>query len=212
LTSPVETVMSFFQSKGWTKAQAAGITANLQKESNLRANPTGWNDGGEAYGVAQWHADRQADFQTAIGKDIRSSSLEEQLAFVDWELRNTESKAGNRLLKATTAEQAGAIVSQYYERPKEVVAERTARGASAAKLVSGESWADTAYAGTMSALGVVFPGLRAASAGLEIGGETTESAVNTVGGIFDGFAHTGVRIGVGLAGITLLVVGIAKWR
>jgi Phage tail lysozyme len=101
--------------KGWTMDQAIGIAANLKQESNFDPNAVG--DSGKAYGIGQWHADRQANFKKAFGKDIRGSSLEEQLAFVDWELRNSEKGAGNRLKGARSAEDAAGIVSQYYERP-----------------------------------------------------------------------------------------------
>lgn len=108
--------ISFFMSNGWTREQAAGIVGNLQAESgsNLQLNATG--DGGQAYGIAQWHPDRQAKFQEVIGKPIRESNFQEQLRFVQWELTNTEKAAGYALAGATTAEQAAEIVDRMYER------------------------------------------------------------------------------------------------
>ena len=113
--NPKEAV-AFFVSKGWTPPQAAGIVGNLQAESgaNLRTNAVG--DGGQAYGIAQWHPDRQAKFAKAFGKDIRQAGFKEQLAFVQWELENSESKAAAKLKGAVTAEQAAWIFDQYYER------------------------------------------------------------------------------------------------
>lgn len=109
--------MKYFVDQGWTKEQAAGIVANLQAESNLRHGAVG--DGGLAYGVAQWHPDRQANFKRWAGKDIRESTLQEQLAFVHYELtEGEEQRAGRRLRGASTAEEAGSIVSTDYERPK----------------------------------------------------------------------------------------------
>ena len=110
--------MDFFMSeKGgkWTKEQAAGIVSNLEAESSFNHKIPG--DGGRAYGIAQWHPDRQQVFKQAYGKDIRNSTYEEQLAFVNHELKNNEKKAGNLLRKTTTPEQAGAVVSKHYERP-----------------------------------------------------------------------------------------------
>ncbi len=110
--------MDFFMSeKGgkWTKEQAAGIVSNLEAESRFNHKIPG--DGGRAYGIAQWHPDRQQAFKQAYGKDIRNSTYEEQLAFVNHELKNNEKKAGNLLRKTTTPEQAGAVVSKHYERP-----------------------------------------------------------------------------------------------
>lgn len=109
-----EEAQAFFESKGWTKEQAAGIVGNLIVESRLKTDAIG--DGGKAYGIAQWHADRQAKFQQVYGKDIRQSSFAEQLEFVNWELNNSERNAGNALRGATTAGDAAAIVDKQYER------------------------------------------------------------------------------------------------
>ena len=113
-TGRPEEAQAFFESRGWTKEQAAGIVGNLVVESGLRTDALG--DGGQAYGIAQWHPPRQATFRQVYGKDIRNSSFQEQLSYVDWELKNTESRAGNLLRGATTAEEAAAIVDRSYER------------------------------------------------------------------------------------------------
>lgn len=104
-----------FMKMGWTKEQAQGIVANILAES--QGNPHIVGDGGRAYGLAQWHPDRQANFKKQFGKDIRQSTRDEQLAFIDWELRNTEKAAGDRLKRAKTSSESAAIVSKYYERP-----------------------------------------------------------------------------------------------
>jgi hypothetical protein len=108
--------MKVLMAKGWTKVQAAGIAANIAAESGFKFKAVG--DGGRAYGIAQWHPDRQLRFKSVFHKDIRESTFEEQVAFVDWELRNTEKKAGDLLRKATSPAQAAAIVEQKYERSK----------------------------------------------------------------------------------------------
>lgn len=108
--------LNYFMSKGWTKEQAAGIVGNLQAESGRDLNIDAVGDGGKAYGIAQWHPDRQNNFKQLFGKDIRQSSLGEQLAFVQWELENTEKRAGSMLSNARTAEEAAVIFDKYYER------------------------------------------------------------------------------------------------
>lgn len=131
--------MDFFMSeKGgkWTKEQAAGIVSNLEAESRFNHKISG--DGGKAYGIAQWHPARQKAFKQAYGKDIRNSTYEEQLAFVNHELENNEKEAGNLLRKTTTPEQAGAIVSKHYERPKEREAEAAKRANMARAVYSHE--------------------------------------------------------------------------
>jgi peptidoglycan hydrolase-like protein with peptidoglycan-binding domain len=115
-TDSANTAMKFFISKGWTPDQAAGIVGNLQAESggNLKTNAVG--DEGQAYGIAQWHPDRAQQFAKVMGKDIRGSSLEDQLAFVQWELTHSESKAGDKIKSCETAQDAAAAMDAYYER------------------------------------------------------------------------------------------------
>jgi Phage tail lysozyme len=109
-------VQRFFQSKGWSKAQAEGMAARLMKESNL--SPTAKGDNGQAYGVAQWHPDRQADFAAYAVKDIRQATLEEQLDFMNYELtRGKEKAAGDQLRQTTTPLGAEGITTGMYERP-----------------------------------------------------------------------------------------------
>lgn len=125
--------IQYFMDSGWTKEQAAGIVANLVSESQL--DPSAVGDGGQAYGVAQWHPDRQAEFKKWSGKSIRDSSLAEQYAFVNYEMNEgNERSAGNRLRNTSTARDAGDVVSRYYERPKNKVAEANKRGALAEHL------------------------------------------------------------------------------
>lgn len=126
------------QSLGWSREQALGLAANFQAESSF--NHTAVGDGGRAYGLAQWHPDRQAAFKAWKGKDIRQASLEEQVEFADYELRHgAERPAGRRLLAATTADSAARVVSEYYERPADRVGESNKR----AKLAAG--WAGTPW-------------------------------------------------------------------
>ena len=110
-----EQVISFFTSKGWTREQAAGFAANIQIESNFKTNATG--DNGAAYGIAQWHPDRQAKFAEWAHKDIRQSSLQEQLEFMQYELTQGEEKSHGALIaQATTAPMAAKAIDDFYER------------------------------------------------------------------------------------------------
>jgi hypothetical protein len=124
--------VAFFVQQGWTLAQAAGIVANLQAESGLRPDVTG--DGGLAYGIAQWHPDRQAYFARLNGKPIQGSSFEDQLAFVHAELHSIEKTAGNMLANCKTAREAGACVSIRYERPADRTGEANKRAAIAERI------------------------------------------------------------------------------
>lgn len=127
--------MAFFQKMGWSQAQSAGIVANLMAESGLDHGAIG--DNGQAFGIAQWHPDRQANFRRWAGKDIRHSTMQEQLAFVQYELtQGAEQKAGALLLASRNAQDAGSIVSRAYERPLAADAEAAKRGTMAVQLAN----------------------------------------------------------------------------
>jgi hypothetical protein len=118
---------------GWSKEQASGLAANLWRESLL--NPQAVGDNGHAYGIGQWHEDRQEAFKKLFGIDIRKSTLDQQLQFANYELtRGNEQSAGRRLRGATSASEAGSIVSRYYERPGDTEGEASKRAGYAADL------------------------------------------------------------------------------
>lgn len=129
--------MAYFVGQGWTPEQAAGIVANLKKESQFDERAIG--DDGQAIGIAQWHPDRQRLFEEKFKKKLADATFEEQLAFVDWELKNSEKPAGDALRKQTTRAGAGAVVSRLYARPGLTEADKAQRAqerARAAETIS----------------------------------------------------------------------------
>lgn len=105
-----------FMAMGWPEHIARGMARRLHDESGMNPNAVG--DGGLAFGVAQWHPDRQRNFAEWAGHDIRGSSLEEQLGFVNYELtRGMERKAGNALRQTRTEGEAYKTFTGQYERP-----------------------------------------------------------------------------------------------
>jgi hypothetical protein len=108
--------LDYFMQQGWSPEQAAGLVANLQAESGQNLNPAALNPNEQAYGIAQWRGSRQQDFAKQMRKPLQGSSLQDQLQFVQHELNNKEARAGQALKSAKTAEDAAAIVDQYYER------------------------------------------------------------------------------------------------
>lgn len=110
---------------GLNKANAEGIAANIQAESGGDIHAIG--DNGEAYGLLQWHKDRQANFKKLFGHDIQHSTRDEQLQFIAYELKHGEKKTGNLLKDNTSAGMAAAIFSTYDERPADIVKEANAR-------------------------------------------------------------------------------------
>jgi hypothetical protein len=116
------------QAKVWSPEQVCGIIANIARES--RFNPAAVGDGGSAYGLAQWHPDRQAAFAQFKNRSIVGSTLEDQLDFIHFEMTGgRERRAGQRLRVARTAREAGQAVSRFYERPASADAEAELRGA-----------------------------------------------------------------------------------
>ncbi len=127
--------MGWFQAHGWTRGQAAGLAAGFARESAF--NPGAVGDNGRAYGIGQWHPDRQAEFRRWAGHDIRGSTLEEQLGFAQYELtEGKEQAAGRALAAANTPAEAGAVVSERYERPADVMGEASRRAADAQSLAA----------------------------------------------------------------------------
>lgn len=120
MTGNAQIAMNYLTSPeggGWTMEQAAGIIANLQAESGLNPNAFNSAGGGQgAVGIAQWRGVRQTRFQEVYNKPIRGSSLQEQLAYINWEFNNTETRAGTALRQATTVEQATDVFYRLYER------------------------------------------------------------------------------------------------
>ncbi|MFT8334677.1 MAG: phage tail tip lysozyme [Acetobacter orientalis] len=106
----------FFMGSGYTGQQAAGLVANLMQE-NQEFDPAKVGDHGTAYGLAQWHKDRQDDFKRVMGHDIHGSSREEQLRFMKWELDNQSYLGGDGIKHASNAAQAAALASVNFFRP-----------------------------------------------------------------------------------------------
>lgn len=132
-----EKIIASLVDKGWSQAQATGLAANFKAESDF--NPAAVGDGGKAYGIGQWHPDRQAEFAKVFGRSIKGSTIEDQLAFADYELRKgNERRAGTLLASAKDPMQAASIVTHHYERPADKVGDAAKRSKIAA------SWAGIA--------------------------------------------------------------------
>lgn len=115
-TTNGKTIMAQLISMGWSPAQATGILRRLNIESGL--NPGAIGDNGQAYGIAQWHPDRQAAFARWAGHSIIGSNLSEQLGFMNYELtQGGESRAGSILRRMGSPDAAYDAFTRYYERP-----------------------------------------------------------------------------------------------
>lgn len=121
-----EYAISFFESKGLQKHQAAGIVGNLIQESNLNTSVIG--DKGTSYGIAQWRGDRRTgltSFAKELGTDI--SDFKTQLEYVWKELNSSHKSALNKLLKSKNSDEATIAFMRDFERPNEKYANLSAR-------------------------------------------------------------------------------------
>lgn len=101
--------------------QAAGIIGNFTHESGLNTSIVGdkqFSGINQAVGAAQWRGDRRKQFRNLFGFDLEQASLEQQLDYAMWEMRNTEKPAGDKLFAAKDLGSAIHAVRRYYERPK----------------------------------------------------------------------------------------------
>ena len=101
----------FFMSAGWTKEQAAGIVANLARESGDTLDPHAMGDQGTSKGIAQWHKtatmDRQKDYERwaamqggGVGRTLDDASRQDQLRFLQWDLTEGGYKSVGNLIRA----------------------------------------------------------------------------------------------------------------
>lgn len=115
-TETGNTIANKLVKMGWSPQQAAGIAGSFLQESTGSANAE--NPTSHAYGLGQWLGSRVRDFEKFTGKPLRGSTLDEQLAFFNYEVRQgKEQSAGKKLMAATTPEEAALAHSKYYERP-----------------------------------------------------------------------------------------------
>ena len=133
--------LSYFMGKGWTKEQAAGIVANLIRESGLdpqAVNPNETDSKGNkfsSYGIAQWNRERLDLFKRKFGKHAKDASFEEQLAFVQYELENTHHRARKALKSSDSVASSTEAITRHYEVPANMDQEISKRQAIARDLV-----------------------------------------------------------------------------
>lgn len=121
--------MKFLQNKGWTKEQSASIVGNLMGESGMSTTALDYIQRGRVkkglgiqeskahYGIAQWDKTRRDRFEKMFGMRVEHAPLEKQLEYLDWELRNTESRVGRNLGMTRTIEGGTPLFMREFERP-----------------------------------------------------------------------------------------------
>lgn len=126
----------YFMTKGGYSHQAAsGLVGMIYGESSL--NPRAVGDHRKAYGIAQWHPDRQQKIARHFGKDLRQMTAREQLDALMWELKtNSDVPKGtdNQIRAATSASEAARIGVYKFERPADKEGEARKRGGHAEQI------------------------------------------------------------------------------
>jgi hypothetical protein len=112
--------MAFFQGKGWTKEQAAGIVGNLMGEDASLLPGTIEAGSGAGYGLAQHTGTRRdALFNYAAERGENEPSFQTQLEFIQHELETSHTSAAEALRSSTDVKTATEAILKKFEMPKD---------------------------------------------------------------------------------------------
>ncbi|GEM17860.1 phage tail tip lysozyme [Gluconobacter oxydans] len=112
--------MSILQGMGYSRNAALGIIGNIAQESGF--DPTRVGDGGKAFGIGQWHADRADAIKRRFGIDVRSANFADQVRAYGLEMQSGDdagSRSAGRILSSPNISIADATsaVRRFNERP-----------------------------------------------------------------------------------------------
>lgn len=126
VTGSKKQALEFFINKGLKPHQAAGIVGNLMQESGLRTDSKG--DGGKAFGLAQWHPDRQVGLKNLAKKmGTQTNDFNTQLEYVWQELNTSHKTALDKIINSRNVDEATTMFMRHFERPNEKLANLTGR-------------------------------------------------------------------------------------
>ncbi len=139
---------SRLQQAGFTPVASAGIAANFEHESTFRSdanNPKDGSDGSDSIGLGQWNGPRaKALVQFAKSKGLSPLSAGAQIGYMKAELdgdvpfsvSGVKPDLKARLEQAKTAEEAAALLSREYFKPR-AASEAKDRAATASAITPG---------------------------------------------------------------------------
>lgn len=187
--SNLDTILARLRGDGIPAAQAAGIAGNLQVESSF--DPTAWNDGEGALGIAQWEGGRLTQLRSfASAHGTAATDLNTQVDFLVNELHGSESNAYAKLMATSDPGSAAAAFDQFYERSSG--ASRSTRVANAQAIAAGHPSTGGPAGGSSTAGGV----------------EQTGILSSLTGGWADTAARIAMKVGAGAIAGALVVVGM----
>ena len=114
-------IYKLLREKGYSKAAICAIFANMEHESGFQTDITG--DNGTSYGLCQWHEGRWTNLRNYCNEHgYDESSLEGQVAFMDYELQNSYKGVYDTLMNVDDTIEGAKEASKYwtihYEIPK----------------------------------------------------------------------------------------------
>lgn len=186
-------ISSFFKSKGLNAVAIAAIMGNIEVESE--GNPTAYNSGEGAIGIAQWEGGRRTKLQAyAASQGTSETDLMTQLNFYWQELTGPYRSVLDALSNATDVTAAATTVQAHYEGS--TVASLPNRVADAQTILAGGVQGGTGVNDTSSSGGAQISdsifGIPGTPSFGSIGGDITGlfgsafgAAGNIVGGVND---------------------------
>ena len=129
-----DAIFNYLANQGFNNAAICGIMANMESESSFRLDALG--DGGTSYGLCQWHNERWTALRNYCNQNgLSESSLEGQLGYLMYELKNNYSNFYNEMLSVPNTQQ-GAYDAAYrwtvsFERPANADGNGRSRGSKA---------------------------------------------------------------------------------
>jgi cell wall-associated NlpC family hydrolase len=188
--------MSYFESKGLSPAQSAGIVGNLMEESGLDPSRNQMG-GGPGRGIAQWSVgDRwQGVLQLAAREGKPPTDLGVQLDYLWQELNSTESAALASLRAAGDVGSATQAFMSGFERPG--IPNLASRLSFAQQAMTGGGGGVTTVPNTMTSTTPVDPAADAQAALLKAHpNEFAAHAFSNVYGVFSSMIQGGGGLGV----------------
>ena len=117
-------LMDRLMKNGYSRAQAAAIVGNLQKESGLSPNNVNKDEG--AYGLMQWRGPRFEQLQQFAASKGRSwTDPGVQADFIAHEMKTTEAKNAAPFMAAQTVDAASAALKPVIRYGDESLPQRT---------------------------------------------------------------------------------------
>lgn len=107
-------VYNALKAKGYKDHEIAGIMGNFQVESGFNPGAVNPNDKGRrSTGLAQWRAERETALFDYTG--TKTPTIEQQVDFMDRELKTTHKKAYTALKNSSNSSEAAYNFGRYYE-------------------------------------------------------------------------------------------------